>query len=392
MKILYVTAEDMNKTGGGKTHFIEIAQNLTRLGNEVRVVLPGYWPVDPCNYGLDVHHVPTFKKNSLSYLLYEFLNLFYMSYHILTFKPDAVYSRSGLFDVAAPIVASIFGVPYVIEKNGIMEDEFRNRGQSEAVIKALKLAERLNFALSDAVVCVTDGIKRELNRRYNVPDSKMYVVANGCNPDVFRPMDASKCRAEIGLCDSHFYVGFIGSFAPWQGLDTLVEAMRIVKDKGYGCIKCLLVGDGEMAEGLKALVKKHSLDNEIIFVGTIPYSDVPTYINSASVLVSVQSKSARNELIGLSPLKLYEYLACARPVIASRISGLTDIIKEGECGYLCEPGDPEGFAEQIITAYKDQGRLDEKGLKGRRLVEEKYSWLASARVVAAVISGVLKNG
>ena len=71
MKIIYISSEDMRKEGGGKTHFIEVAQNLVRLGNELLILLPGYRLHDRKNYGLNVCYVPTFRKNVLSYLMYE---------------------------------------------------------------------------------------------------------------------------------------------------------------------------------------------------------------------------------------------------------------------------------------------------------------------------------
>jgi hypothetical protein len=97
MKILYVSSEDMRKEGAGKTHFIEVAQNLVKLGNELLILLPGYQPRDRKNYGLSVCYVPTFRKNVLSYLLYEINSLLYLTFYILKWKPDAIYLRQGAF-------------------------------------------------------------------------------------------------------------------------------------------------------------------------------------------------------------------------------------------------------------------------------------------------------
>jgi len=387
MRVLYLSSEDMRKEGAGKTHFIEVAQNLAKLGNELLILLPGYRPRDKKNYGLNVRYVPTFKKNVLSYLLYESVSLLCLAYHILKWKPHAIYLRQGLFEIFPPILARLFRVPYVIEKNGIMEEEFRSRGFSQVVIKMLRLAEEINFHLSDKIICVTEGIKREIARRYRVKKHKMVVIPNGANTELFRPLDKKDCRRKLGLEEDAFYVGFVGSFAPWQGLEVLIEAARQVKGRGYSEIKYLLVGDGERKPILERKVREYKLEQETQFTGRVAYGRVVNYINAFDVCYLCKEGLA----FGFSPLKLYEYLACGRPVIAGQIDGVREVIEEGQCGYLFEVGDAEELAKRIIQSYQEREKLREMGLRGRKLVESKYTWKATAERIAEVLNEVVKK-
>lgn len=377
MRLLYLSNEDMRKEGGGKTHFIEVAQNLVKLGNELLVLLPGYWPQDKRNYGLNIRYIPTLRKNSLSYLLYEFLNVFYLVFYILKFKPDTIYSRSGLLDVMSPILANLFRVPYVIEKNGIMEDEFRSRGFSEIIIKILRLAEEINLRLSSKIVCVTEGIKREIAGRYGVSEDKLVVIPNGTNTELFRPLDKTECRRRLGIEEDSFYIGFVGSFAPWQGLEILIEAAKQVKEQGHSEIKYLLVGDGEQKPILRQKVREYGLEPEIRFTGRVAYEEVVYYMNAFDVCYLCKEKL----MFGFSPLKLYEYLACSRPVIVSRVDGVKEVIEECQCGYLFEAGNEKELAEKIIQTYFEQKSLNQLGHRGRGLVEKKHSWTATAEQV-----------
>jgi glycosyltransferase involved in cell wall biosynthesis len=386
MKIIYISSEDMRKEGAGKTHFIEVAQNLVKLGNELLILLPGYQPRDRKNYGLSVCYVPTFRKNVLSYLLYEINSLLYLTFYILNWKPDVIYLRQGLFEVFPPILARLFGVPYVIEKNGIMEDEFRSRGFSEIVIKILRLAEEINFRLSDKIVCVTEGIKREIVRRYKVNEGKLVVIPNGANIELFRPLDKHECRRKLGLEEGAFYIGFVGSFAPWQGLDILIEAAKQVKEQGYSQIKYILVGSGERESIIRKSVREYGLEQEILFSGRVTYGQVVYYINACDITVAPFTK----ERIA-SPLKLFEYLACGRPVIASRVDGVKEVIEEGKCGYLFEPGDAEELAKRIIQSYQERDTLQEMGVRGRRLVESKYSWRMTAKRIVKVLNEIIEK-
>jgi glycosyltransferase involved in cell wall biosynthesis len=390
MKILYISSEDMRKEGAGKTHFIEVAQNLVKLGSELLILLPGYQPYDRKNYGLNVCYVPTFRKSILSYLLYEIVSLFYLIFYILKWRPDVIYLRQGLFEVFPPILARLFGVPYIIEKNGIMEDEFRSRGFSEIVIKILRLAEEINFRLSDKIICVTEGIKREIVRRYKVNEGKLVVIPNGANIELFRPLDKHGCRRKLGLEEDAFYVGFVGSFAPWQGLEILIEAAKRVKEQGYAQIKHILVGDGEQEPLLRQKVREYKLEQEIKFTGRVTYEQVVYYINACDIAIAPFTKE-RNSIIGVSPLKLYEYLACGRPVIVSRVGEVKEVIEEGKCGYLFEPGDAEELAKRIIQGYQERDTLQEMGLRGRKLVESKYTWRTTAERIVEVLNEIVKK-
>jgi glycosyltransferase involved in cell wall biosynthesis len=387
MKILYISSEDMRKEGAGKTHFIEVAQNLVKLGDELLILLPGYQPYDRKNYGLNVCYVPTFRKSILSYLLYEIVSLFYLIFYILKWRPDVIYLRQGLFEVFPPILAWLFRVRYVIEKNGIMEDEFRSRGFSEIVIKLLRLAEEINFRLSDKIVCVTEGIKREIVRRYKVNEGKLVVIPNGANIELFRPLDKHECRRKLGLEEEAFYIGFVGSFAPWQGLEILIEAAKRVKEQGYAQIKYILVGDGEQEPLLRQKVREYKLEQEIRFTGRVAYEQVVNCINTFDVCYLCKERLS----FGFSPLKLYEYLACSRPVIASRVDGVKEVIEGGKCGYLFEPGDAGELAKRIIQGYQERDTLQEMGLRGRKLVESKYTWRATAKRIVEVLSEVVKK-
>jgi glycosyltransferase involved in cell wall biosynthesis len=390
MKIIYISSEDMRKEGAGKTHFIEVAQNLVKLGNEVLILLPGYRPRDRKNYGVNVCYVPTLRKNVFSYLLYEIISLFYLTFYILKWRSDVIYLRQELFEVFPPILARLFGVPYVIEKNGIIEDEFRMRGFSEIVIKILRLAEEINFRLSDKIICVTEGIKREIVRRYKVNEGKLVVIPNGANIELFRPLDKHECRRKLGLEEGAFYIGFVGSFAPWQGLDILIEAAKQVKKQGYFQIKYILVGSGERESIIRKSVREYGLEQEILFSGRVAYGQVVYYINACDITVAPFTKE-RNSIIGVSPLKLFEYLACGRPVIASRVDGVKEVIEEGKCGYLFEPGNAEELANRIIQSYQERDTFQEMGVRGRRLVESKYSWRTTAERIVEVLEEAVKE-
>lgn len=390
MKIVYMANEDMRKKGAGKTHFMEVAWNLTKMGNELVILLPGYWPLDKKDYEVRIYYVPTLPKNIFSYLVYEILRPFVFLFLILKFKPNVVYARQDLFDVIPPVLAKLFKIPYVIEKNGLVEADYQSRGKSGLVIKILMFAECFNARLAKKIICVTEGIQREISSRYGISKNKFVVIPNGANTELFRIMDTKVCRRRLGLSEDSFYVGFVGSFAPWQGLTLLVEAAKVIKDTGYTRIKFLLVGDGEQEKKLRQKVLDYDLGDTVFFAGRVEYREVVFWINAFDVAVAPFS-GVRNKTCGLSPIKLYEYLACGKPVIAADIEGVREIVEENECGYLFEAGDKLQLVDKILFCYRNRNMLNKVALHCRDVIREGYSWEQTARKVVQVLKDLLSE-
>ena len=384
MRILYASASaDLRRNGIFETHFIEIARNLSDMGHDLLVLVTAYAPRDGVDYGLNIKFIPSGRPRFLSYLWAEFLRAFYLPFLIWKWHPHVLYTRRDRFEFLPPIWARLFRVPYVTEVHGVIQEEVRLRNGSSWYVRLLKLAERLSCALATRVICVTSGIKDELTSRYHLEDSKLMVIPNGANTELFRPLDKAECRRRLGLDRDSFYVGFAGSFYPWQGLETLVESASQIKEQGRLEIKYLLVGDGAEESGLRRKVSQYGLEHQVRFMGRVPYDEVPYYINAFDLCYL-----SREHYPGVfSPLKLYEYLACGKPVIASRTDGVTEVIAEGHCGYLFEPANTADLAATISQSFDERASLGKPGRNGRRLVEEKYSW----RHVANSINTTLQH-
>jgi len=380
MKILYFSPININVQKGDSTHFLEIGEYLERFGHELLIICRGgkSKPRD-----LNFKYIPNIEIRYLTTLLVDLFSALYLIFYLLVFKPDIVYYRAVTL---GGIISRVFNVPSVAEANGIYPDEIKiGRPRFfKFVGYFLKLRERINYFLANKIICVTEGIKRELVKNYGTKNKICKVIQNGANINLFKPMDKISCRKKLGLKEGYFYLGFVGSFRPWVGLDTLIEGMKEVKKKGMNKIRCVLVGDGESLNYLKNMVTRYKLHGEIIFAGRIRYEQVSVLINAFDVCLA-PFKRERNEKIGLSPLKLYEYLACARAVIVSRVQGVSEVIEKGNCGYLFEPDDARDLASKIITSYNEKSKLPELGMNGRIFVEKNYSWEKIAKRVETVL-------
>ena len=315
-------------------------------------------------------------------LFYHILLFFYLLYYCLKLTPDVIYIRYSIFSFIPVLISKIFRIPCVIEINGLLIDEQRVVGCSKLITMITKLSEKFCYKHAKKIVAVTRGIKREIIRMYNIPDEKVVVIENGANTDLFKPIDQKEAKKELKLQDTN-YVCFVGSLVPWQGVEYLIQAAPLILK--HSDTKFLIVGDGIMKRKLIELTYKIGVADKFIFTGQVPYEDVPKYINASDVCVvyKIPLKS------GYSPLKLYEYMACGKPVVASKVEGF-EILEQNKAGILVEPENPEELAKVIIKLLKDEKLRKKMGKNGRKYVVKNHSWKAVAKRVVEVCKSVVK--
>jgi glycosyltransferase involved in cell wall biosynthesis len=166
-------------------------------------------------------------------------------------------------------------------------------------------------------------------------------------------------------------VGYIGTFARWHGLEELVVAsLNIVQQ--YTNVRFLMVGPYFSA--IKRFTEKYGVSSRYIFTGPVPYSEVPKYINAADILVApynpAKSELRRKYGIG-SPLKVFEYMACKKPIVTTSLEPITQVVRNGQTGILVPPGDSESLSKAIIYLIQNVEIRD--GTRLKRVILGKHS-------------------
>ena len=385
---------------GSLIHRHELVNNLAKLDNEIHIFTTESSNLShPDN--IRCHYI---RSGSLLTLT---INYFRSSGGLVGSETfDVLYTRNPNFGFLAGLFCKSRCKNLVYELNGIPEDEnnlIRNRCNEEkslregkmvnlsrlfssakAKLKILVLKKALD--LSDKVIAVTPGIKANLESSYNIPGEKITVVSNGANTSLFKPLEQDACRNEFGMELETPYICFVGNLAPWQGVEYLVKAAPSILSRFPEC-RFLIVGEGVMKNELLKLSRELGVADRFVFTGVVPYDRVPVYIN-ASDICAAPFILARNAKIGLSPLKLYEYMACGKPVVASAISGVVDVLEASGGGIPVPPENPEALAEAISKLLENQELRTKLGSKGLSHVTENYSWYS----VAKQVDGVCKSG
>ena len=242
----------------------------------------------------------------------------------------------------------------------------------------LALGGRAQVRWADAIVVVTPGLEAYL-RAETGRERGYHVIGNGANVDVFRPV------ADAGQADRPPYVVFVGALASWQGIDTILRAAHAT---GWPSgVDLVVAGDGVEREQVIMAARE---DPRIRWLGSIPYEDAAALV-AESLAALVPMADVPRSRHGLSPLKLFEAMACGVPVVASDLPGLGDLVRQHDCGVTFRAGDADELAGAVGRLARDRGEAREMGLRGRAAASARYSWDARAGQTEQVLLQALRR-
>ncbi len=386
--IFLVYYGSFNTKSGSNVHILELLRNLKKY-TDIVLFAPGQKSVDRTLPG--IKYVPVIDNKYLVQPSYEFMLLFYLFYSCIRNRPDVLYLRQNSFPFFPIILCKILKIPSIVEVNGLVLDELKVESSQSFAYRVFSFfalrSENFNYRHCDRIVSVTDKLKDEIVRLYSVSETKIHVINNGANTDVFKPLDLKQTKAKLQLENSKKYVCFVGNLAAWQGVEFLIQASPLIMKKCPDA-HFLIVGDGIMKEKLMETTSKLGISNKFTFTGRIPYEQVPLYINAADLCVAPFIKE-RNSKIGLSALKTYEYLACGKPIVASSISGVRDLIESSGGGISVTPENPEELAAAVVKLLLDENMRTLMGNKSRKYVVENHSWDGVARKILDICKDII---
>jgi glycosyltransferase involved in cell wall biosynthesis len=302
--------------------------------------------------------------------------------------PSVIYERRGSPKLAF-VLSILLGTPYFVEINGLVDEEKSMQGHpgnDPRWVRAIRLWVRGRMLRrARGIIAVTTGIKQNLVSRHMIPSRKVEVVPNGVDTDFFRPTSKDEARLKLGLSLSGSYVVFVGNLVAWQGVDVVLRALPVVSE-AIPSIRFLIVGDGRQRKALETLTVELGVRDSVMFVGWVPREQVPLWISAADVAVMPKTRRL-NEQAGSSALKLREYLACGRPVLASNIEGGGPFLEHHGVGVGFACDDSADLASGIVHMFQDPARLELQGHRGRRLAIAELTWTRAARQILAVFRG-----
>jgi glycosyltransferase involved in cell wall biosynthesis len=310
-------------------------------------------------------------------------------------RVEVVYVRAASHALGPLRAARRLGLPAILEVNGAWSEEQRlslNRYPAwrRPLVRQMQALRSRSYdqacRLASQVVVVTPQLGQYLERR-GIPASKIQVVPNGVNLEHFQPRDRLESRralqviSGLELSDNDPLVGFAGGLAAWQGLEGLVEAFSGLPEPAHGRRKLLIAGSGPEQPALARQIARLGQVERIHLLGRLPYTQIPTFLAACDLLAAPKRPLAS----GYSALKVLEYLACARPVLATRLEGM-EMIEQSGAGRLVPADDNVAMRKTLQEMLElPASQQAEMGQRGREWVEQNASWQRAAERVRALV-------
>ncbi len=390
LRILYVTQFFPPEIGAASVRAKEFVENWAAEGHHITVLtgFPSYLEgkvFDGYKNGIllreamegytiaRVYTLATSKDTMLRRVINQvvfYLSAFVGGLWLGRFDVVIASSPPFLVGLAGWIIARLRGARFVFEVRDLYPENAVALGviKNPFLISFLRRMESFYYARAGMIVAVTEGIRRHIQNR-GISDGRVVKMTNGVNTALFgKHSSSTRWRRAWGMED-RFIVLFAGLIGRLQGLEGMLSAASLLSS--FPEIVFVVVGEGVEKARLMVQVEKQGMKN-VIFVGHQPLACMPEIISTADVgLALLKKKLPLNQ--GALPVKMFEYMACYRPVIVGGAAEAEALVLEADAGLCIDPDDPSQLAEAVLSLFRDRARAIQYGMNGRAFVERYYS-------------------
>jgi glycosyltransferase involved in cell wall biosynthesis len=383
VKILY--HHRTRSKDGQHVHISELINALRKLGHEVLVVAPA--ATERAEFGADAGTVALLKRH-VPRFAYELMELGYslIAYRrlrraVLSFRPDCLYERYNLLLPAGVWIRRNFGLPMLLEVNAPLYEE-RTKYDGIFLRRLAAWSQRYVWRGADFVLPVT-SVLADMVRAAGVPKERIVVIPNGIDPERFgkNSVPADDAKSRLGL-DHRLVLGFTGFVREWHGLERVVDWIADRADSAG--LHLLIVGDGPARRSIEALARHRGIADRVTVTGIVDRDRVPDYVAAFDVALQPAVVSYA------SPLKLFEYLAMGRAIVAPASPNIREVLTDGENAVLFDPNQADGMSRAIERICSDAS-LRQRVADGARntIVRRKLTWDGNAQRVVELFESLL---
>jgi glycosyltransferase involved in cell wall biosynthesis len=360
--------------GGSLSHTLGIVNGLEAAGYEVR-----FWstmPVVGLRPDIPQRPLPNFRRGNVPTEVLEFISGLLQGLDPRARRPrglSLVYQRYNLNNLAGLMLARRWRVPLVLEANS-SEVEWRRRWSYLWYAPLAEACERFLLGRADAVVTVSDNAAAELERM-GAPHERLCVLPNAVEVDRF----ANASPRPLPFSNGGPVVGFVGLFYRWHGVRHLAQAFVELHSRLPG-VRLVLVGDGVDRPVVRGILEAAGVMDACHLPGLVDRDAVPGYLAAADILVSPHA--AMKDFVG-SPIKIFEYMATGRAIVASRLGQLETLLQDGHTAVLVPPGDEGALAAALERVARNATLRAALGTRAQQEALRSHSWEARVRELLA---------
>lgn len=275
-------------------------------------------------------------------------------------------------NMGLPLLTIMHGYEMMIFRSIFNQIAIQRKGYSSLVkslLSALYYTVFQEFPLlrkSSRIVAVSDNVGRVLIKRYQIDPEKIIVINYGIDLDRFSPSEETRkaTRQKLGIQEGERIILFLSLISKQKGADIILKALNALKHEPN--LRLIIAGDGEYLNETKLLTKSLDLESKVLFPGFIENEIAGNYYNAADIFVF---PTLRFESFGIV---LAEAMACGKPVIASDIGSIPNVIDQGINGILVQPGNPNDLARQISRFLNDPELIQRLSRNAKQKAAERF--------------------
>jgi glycosyltransferase involved in cell wall biosynthesis len=383
--VLYTAFDLVPSPKGASTHITYFVKGLVEAGYDVQMITAG----DPSLPAEDTYHGARLKR-----VISQEANFLRRA---MSFSEAVTGHLADGRDYTAAHFRSIWsGYPLVqakeqhgyrtlFEVNGLPSIELKYHYpalKGAPVLNKIKHQEVATLHLADHIICPS-RVTREYITSLGIPPERVTVIPNGVDTARFSPCPAPLDEMPLLL--------YIGTLAGWQGLDTLLEAMPLVLAEHPARLRIVGKGRKEQRKALQKRIRKMGLAEWISLEGSVSHNTIPQMINQAHLGLAPLSFNDRNVTQGCCPIKVLEYLACCKPLVAANLPVVRELVCDGQEALLFTPDDPADLACCILTLLNDPPLAERLAEAGCQRVRREFTWEIAQEKLLGVYERLLEG-
>jgi glycosyltransferase involved in cell wall biosynthesis len=394
MKILYFSylADIKGISLGSANKAIGFLEGLRQLGHDVHVNWRGCQSRDTKREAYEKRVQSPIRKVLRKYyfepnlLLSNIKHIIQESIIIGKVNPDVIISRLSFLRFSSLMLSKRKRIPFLLEADCPPNYE-NDKLYSKQHLHLRKISEYIelkNLLHADAVIVVS-SILRDYFLDKGVPRDKIFVVPNGADPSVFYPRAKDvELKKTFQLADE-CVVGWIGS--GWQWSECIIEMVEKILTQRKD-VKFLFIGGIQDKIQLQQLSRKPGFSEHIILKGYVPYNDIPRYLSVMDIVIAPYPML---KFWYPSSIKVFEYMASGKSVVASAGGQLKEVIKEGYNGYLFDPDIKDDLTHKVTALLDSPGLRQTLGDNALKTILENYTWKHHAETIDGIINQMIKK-
>ncbi|MEW6241654.1 MAG: glycosyltransferase family 4 protein [Chloroflexota bacterium] len=348
-RVLYTAFDIVPSPKGASTHILHNLRGLVNRTYEVHLITPsdGILPLEDSIEGARVTRIRQDLTQNFLARATHFGQA--VSNHLtLHHEYDVVHYRNiwdGLFIAQNK---KRFGYKTLFEVNGLpsIELKYHYPGIDSALLLKIKEQEIAALHLSDAIICPSH-VTRDYIASLGVDRKRVTAIPNGVSPSDFSPSPLPTREGRVPV------LLYIGTLADWQGLEVVIKALPKILEHQQVQLRIVGRGRSRQRKFLSKQIRRLGVEGSVVVQSAVPHHEIPARIAESDICLAPLGLNDRNVTQGACPIKVLEYMAAGRPMIASNLPIVRELAREDVDALLFSPNDPDDLARQVLALLND---------------------------------------